>query len=52
MFCGSFRPTELLEGGEVKGDIVGQKTLRWEDVGRVEEVVGKKKEEVVQVKLR
>ena len=52
MFCGSFRPTELLEGGEAKGDVVGQKTLRWDDVGSLEEVVGGKKEEVVQVKLR
>ena len=52
LFCGSFRPSELLAGGEERGGDVGSKMIRWKDVQKLEEKREQGREEVVQIKLR
>ena len=52
LFCGSFRPTELLAEGEERGNGVGFKMIRWKDVKKIEEKRGQKKQKVVQISLR
>ena len=52
LFCGSFRPTELLAEGEDRHGGTGSKMIRWRDVQKLEEKRKEGKEEVVQIKLR
>ena len=52
LFCGSFRPTELLAEGEDRHGGTGSKMIRWGDVKKLEEKRKEGKEEVVQIKLR
>ena len=52
LFCGSFRPSELLAEGEERGGDVGSKMIRWKDVQKLEEKREQGREEVVQIKLR